>query len=141
MAATDLNTVRATIESRLEDELKDTPPTPVVFQNSSYKPTPNSSWCQCLVSFGDSTYQSLGGATSSINNISGIVSINIFTPKGKGSGSNFKIAKRIRDLYNRIIVSGVSFDSPIGPQVLEVSNPEGYFQTQIRVSFDVFEDL
>ena len=41
MAATDLNTVRATIESRLEDELKDTPPTPVVFQNSSYKPTPN----------------------------------------------------------------------------------------------------
>ena len=141
MAATDLNTVRATIESRLEDELRNTPPTPVVFQNSSYKPTPNSSWCQCLVSFGDSTYQSLGGATSSINNISGIVSINIFTPKGKGSGSNFKIAKRIRDLYNRIIVSGVSFDSPIGPQVLEVSNPEGYFQTQIRVSFDVFEDL
>ena len=53
MAATDLNTVRATIESRLEDELKDTPPTPVVFQNSSYKPTPNSSWCQCLVNFGD----------------------------------------------------------------------------------------
>ena len=58
-----------------------------------------------------------------------------------GSGANFKIANRIRDLYNRIIVSGVSFDAPIGPQVLEVSNPEGYFQTQVRVSFDVFEDL
>ena len=141
MAATDLNTVRATIESRLEDELKDTPPIPVVFQNSSYTPTANSSWCQCLLSFGDSTYQSLGGATSSTNNISGVVSINIFTPKGKGSGANFKIAKRIRDLYNRIIVSGVSFDPPIGPQVLEGSNPEGYFQTQIRVSFNVFEDL
>jgi len=141
MAATDLNTVRATIESRLEDELKDTPPIPVVFQNSSYTPTANSSWCQCLISFGDSTYQSLGGATSSTNNISGIVSVNIFTPKGKGSGANFKVAKRIRDLYNRIIVSGVSFDAPIGPQVLEVSNPEGYFQTQIRVNFDVFEDL
>ncbi len=141
MAATDLNTVRATIESRLETELANSPATPVVFQNSAYKPTPNSSWCQCLVSFGDSVYQSLGGATSSNNNISGIVSVNIFTPKGKGAGANFTLAKRIRDLYNRIIVSGVSFDAPVGPQVLEVSNPEGYFQTQIRVSFDVFEDL
>ncbi len=141
MAATDLNTVRATIESRLELELQDTPPIPVVFQNNAYKPTPNSSWCQCLISFGDSTYQSLGGATSSTNDISGVLSVNIFTPKGKGSGSNFKIAKRVRDLYNRIIVSGVSFDSPIGPQVLENSNPEGYFQTQIRVTFNVFEAL
>ena len=141
MAATDLNTVRATIESRLETELQDTPPTPVVFQNSAYKPTPNSSWWQCLISFGESTYQSLGGATSSTNDISGVVSVNIFTPKGKGSGSNFKIAKRVRDLYNRIIVSGVSFDPPTGPQVLENSNPEGYFQTQIRVSFNVFEAL
>ena len=141
MTAIDLNTVRSTIEARLEDELKDAPPIPVVFQNIPYNPTSDASWCQCLISFGDSTYQSLGGSTSSTNNISGIVSINIFTPKGKGAGANFKIAKRIRDLYNRIIVSGVSFDSPIGPQVLEVSNPEGYFQTQIRVSFDVFEDL
>ena len=136
-----LNTVRATIESRLETELANSPATPVVFQNSAYNPTPNSSWCQCLVSFGDSVYQTLGGTTSSNNNISGIVSVNIFTPKGKGAGTNFTLAKRIRDLYNRIIVSGVSFDSPIGPQVLDVSNPEGYFQTQIRVSFDVFEDL
>ena len=141
MAATNLNTVRATIESRLETELANSPATPVVFQNSAYNPTPNSSWCQCLVSFGDSVYQTLGGTTSSNNNISGIVSVNIFTPKGKGAGTNFTLAKRIRDLYNRIIVSGVSFDSPIGPQVLDVSNPEGYFQTQIRVSFDVFEDL
>tara|TARA_R100000152_G_C6692514_1_gene123802 strand:- start:264 stop:689 length:426 start_codon:yes stop_codon:yes gene_type:complete len=141
MAAANLNTIRATIESRIQTELSGSPTTPVVFQNSAYTPTPNSSWCQCLVSFGDSVYQSLGGATSSTNNISGVVSVNIFTPKGKGAGANFTLAKRIRDLYNRIIVSGVSFDSPIGPQVLEVSNPEGYFQTQIRVTFDVFEDL
>ena len=141
MAATDLNTVRATIEARLKTELANSPAIPVVFQNSSYIPTPNTSWCQCLLSFGNSTYESLGGASSSTNNIAGVVSINTFTPEGIGSGSNFTIAKRIRDLYNRIIVSGVSFDSPIGPQVLETSNPEGYFQTQIRVTFNVFEDL
>ena len=141
MAATDLNTVRATIEARLKTELANSPAIPVVFQNSPYTPTPNSSWCQCLLSFGNSTYESLGGASLSTNNIAGVVSINTFTPEGIGSGSNFTIAKRIRDLYNRIIVSGVSFDSPIGPQVLETSNPEGYFQTQIRVTFNVFEDL
>ena len=141
MAATDLNTVRATIEARLKTELANSPAIQVVFHNSSYIPTPNTSWCQCLLSFGNSTYESLGGASSSTNNIAGVVSINTFTPEGIGSGSNFTIAKRIRDLYNRIIVSGVSFDSPIGPQVLETSNPEGYFQTQIRVTFNVFEDL
>lgn len=141
MAATDLNEVRSTIESRLELELKDAPPITVVFQNVPYTPTPHSSWCQCLVTFGDSTYQTLGGTTDSTNVVSGVVSMNIFTPKGQGPGANFEIGKRIRDLYNRIIISGVSFDAPIGPQVLENSEPEGYFQTQIRVTFDIYEDL
>tara|TARA_Y100001973_G_C5189714_1_gene330162 strand:+ start:1557 stop:1982 length:426 start_codon:yes stop_codon:yes gene_type:complete len=141
MAAANLNTIRSTIESRLQSELKDGRPIPVIFHNLSYTPPSNSAWCQCLVSFGTSSYQTLGGATDSTNSLTGTIAVNIFTPKGKGSGENFKIAKRIRDLYNRIIVSGVSFDPPIGPQVLEVSLPEGYFQTQIRVSFDVYEDL
>jgi len=141
MAAANLNTIRSTIEARLQTELKAGPPIPVIFHNVSYTPPSNSSWCQCLVSFGSSSYQTLGGSTDSTNSLVGTIAVNIFTPAGKGSGANFKIAKRIRDLYNRIIVSGVSFDPPIGPQVLDVSLPEGYFQTQIRVSFDVYEDL
>jgi hypothetical protein len=141
MAATDLNDVRSTIESRLETELKKAPPIPVIFHNTPFTPTPHSSWCQCLLTFGNSNYQTLGGVTGSTNSISGVVSMNIFTPKGQGPGANFEIGKRIRDLYNRIIVSGVSFDAPIGPQVLENSEPEGYFQTQIRVTFDIYEAL
>ena len=41
---------------------------------------------------------------------------------------------------NRITVSSVIFDAPIGPEIL-TSNPEGKFQTQIRVTFTIYEDL
>ena len=140
MAAADLNTVRSTIESRLATELASSPSIPVVFNNVSYSPTPNSSWVQCLVNFGASEYLSLGGTSNSYNRITGVIVTNIFTPKGTGAGANFTIAKRIRDLYNRIIVSGVYFDAPIGPEVVSAS-PEGYFQTQVRVTFEFIEEL
>ncbi len=145
MAAVDLNTIRSSIEERLQTELKSGRASrsgiPVIFNNLAYVPESNTTWCQCLISFGSSSYETLGGATGSTNSLAGIVTVNIFTAKAKGAGENLGIAKRIRDLYNRIILSGVRFDPPIGPQVLDVSRPEGYFQTQIRVSFDVYEDL
>tara|TARA_B100001939_G_scaffold267180_1_gene234601 strand:- start:182 stop:604 length:423 start_codon:yes stop_codon:yes gene_type:complete len=140
MAAADLNTVRSTIESRLATELGLTPPIPVVFNNVSYSPTPDTSWVQCLLNFGAGEYLSLGGTSNSYNRITGIIVTNIFTPKGTGAGTNFTIAKRIRGLYNRIIVSGVYFDAPIGPEVVSAS-PEGYFQTQVRVTFEFIEEL
>jgi hypothetical protein len=140
MAATDLNTVRSTIESRLATELALSPAIPVVFNNVSYSPTPNSSWVQCLLNFGANEYLSLGGTSNSYNRISGVIVANIFTPKGVGAGASYTIGKRIRDLYNRIIVSGVYFDAPIGPEVVSAS-PEGYFQTQVRVTFEFIEEL
>ena len=51
------------------------------------------------------------------------------------------IGKRIRDLYNRVNVSGVFFDAPIGPEALASPAPEGYFQTQVRVTFESIEEL
>jgi hypothetical protein len=140
MAAADLNTVRATIESRLATELASSPTIPVVFNNVSYAPTPNSSWVQCLLSFGANEYLSQGLTADSQNRIVGIIVVNIFTPAGVGAGANYTIGKRIRDLYNRVIVSGVYFDAPIGPEVVSAS-PEGYFQTQVRVTFEFIEEL
>ena len=64
----------------------------------------------------------------------------IFTEEGIGSGANYVIGKRLRDLYNKITVSNVIFDSPVGPEVL-TSSPEGKFQTQIRVTFEIYEEL
>lgn len=141
MAATNLNTVRATVEGRLKTELDGSPAVPVVFNNMPYTPTPNSSWCQCSFSFTNSSYLTQGGTSGSSNLLTGITSVNIFTPKGAGAGANLTIGKRIRDLYNRIKVSGVYFDPPIGPEVMTAPSPEGYYQTQIRMTFEVTEEL
>ena len=141
MAALNLNTVRATIEGRLATELALSPAIPVVFHNMPYTPIPNSSWVQCLVSFGNNNYLTMGGTTGSSNSVIGLVLVNIFTAKGVGPGANYTIGKRIRDLYNRVVISGVHFDPPTGPEVVAAPAPEGYFQTQVRMTFETFEDL
>jgi hypothetical protein len=107
----------------------------------AYEPTPGSSWVQCLTSFGANNYLSQGGTTDSFNRLVGLVVFNIFTAKGVGPGANFVIGKRIRDLYNRVNVSGVFFDAPTGPEALASPAPEGYFQTQVRVTFESIEEL
>ena len=141
MAAADLNTIRSTIEARLATELAGSPVIPVVFHNMPYEPTPNSSWVQCQVSFGDNDYLTQGGTSDSDNLIVGIMVMNIFTPRGVGPGSNYVIGKRVRDLYNRVNVSGVYFDAPVGPEALATPVPEGYFSTQVRVTFEFIEEL
>ena len=140
MAATDLNTVRSTIEARLATELASSPAIPVVFNNMTFDSTAENTFVQCITSFGAGEYLTMGGTTDSDNNVVGLVLLNIFTEEGLGAGSNFTICKRLRDLYNRVTVSNVIFDSPVGPEIL-ASSPEGKFQTQIRITFNIYEDL
>ena len=141
MAALDLNAIRAIVEGRLATELAAAPPIPVVFHNMASTPTPGSTWAQCLVSFGANNYMTMGSLTGASNSVIGVVVVNIFSAKGVGSGANFTVGKRIRDLYNRIVISGVRFDPPTGPEVVATPSPEGYFQTQVRMTFETFEDL
>ena len=135
MAAIDLNTVRSTIEGRLATELASSPVFPVVFSNMSFDSTTEDTFVQCETSFGGGRYLAGG-----VNIVVGLLTINIFTEEGIGSGANYVIGKRLRDLYNKITVSDVIFDSPVGPEVL-TSSPEGKFQTQIRVTFEIYEEL
>ena len=135
MAAIDLNTVRSTIECRLATELASSPVIPVVFSNMSFDSTTEDTFVQCETSFGGGRYLAGG-----VNIVVGLLTINIFTEEGIGSGANYVIGKRLRDLYNKITVSDVIFDSPVGPEVL-TSSPEGKFQTQIRVTFEIYEEL
>ena len=140
MAAVDLNTVRSTIEARLATALASSPAIPVVFNNMTFDSTAEDTFVQCITSFGASEYLTMGGTTDSDNNVVGLVLLNIFTEEGLGAGSNFTICKRLRDLYNRVTVSNVIFDSPVGPEIF-ASSPEGKFQTQIRITFNIYEDL
>ena len=82
----------------------------------------------------------MGGSANSTNSVVGLIVLNIFTEENIGAGSNFVIGKRLRDLYNNLTVSNVIFDSPIGPEVL-ASSPEGKLQTQIRITFEIYEEL
>ena len=140
MAAIDLNTVRSTIEARLATALASSPAIPVVFNNMTFDSTAENTFVQCITSFGAGEYLTMGGTTESDNNVVGLILLNIFTEEGLGAGSNFTICKRLRDLYNRVTVSNVIFDSPVGPEIL-ASSPEGKFQTQIRITFNIYEDL
>ena len=135
MAAIDLNTVRSTIEGRLATELASSPAIPVVFNNMAFDSTTEDTFVQCLTSFVSGRYLAGG-----VNLVVGLIVLNIFTEEGIGAGANFTIGKRLRDLYNKITVSDVIFDSPIGPEVL-ASSPEGKFQTQLRITFEIYEEL
>ena len=140
MAATDLNTVRSTIEARLATELASSPAIPVVFNNLSFDSTTEDTFVQCITSFGSGSYLTMGGSANSTNSVVGLITLNIFTEEGIGAGSNLTIGKRLRDLYNNITVSNVIFDSPVGPEIF-TSNPEGKFQTQLRITFEIYEEL
>ena len=140
MAATDLNTVRSTKQARLATELASSPAIPVVFNNMTFDSTAEDTFVQCITSFGQNSYITQGGTTDSDNLINGLVLLNVFTEEGLGAGSNLTICKRLRDLYNRITVSSVIFDAPIGPEIL-TSSPQGKFQTQIRITFTIYEEL
>ena len=140
MAATDLNIVRQTIEARLATELASSPAISVVFNKQPFDSTTQDTFVQCITSFGTGGYLTQGGSANSTNSVVGLVLLNIFTEEGIGSGANLVIGKRLRDLYNNLTVSNVIFDSPIGPEVLSQS-PEGKFQTQVRITFEIYEEL
>ena len=135
MAAVDLNTVRSTIEARLATELASSPAIPVVFNNMALDSTTEDTFVQCQTSFGTGSYLGKG-----VNIVVGLVTLNVFTEEGIGAGSNLTIGKRLRDLYNNITVSDVIFDSPVGPEILS-SSPEGKFQTQLRIPFEIYEEI
>ena len=143
MAAINLNTVRATIEKRLNDEFRTGPSIPLVFNNVPFDASTVDQYIQCVTSFGSSEYltqQAPNSSTTASNLIVGLTIFNIYTKQGLGAGANFIIAKRLRDLFNRITISDVRFDPPVGPEILH-SSPEGKFQTQVRITFELYEDL
>ena len=141
MAALDLNTVRQTIEARLATEMASSPAITTIFANQPFTPTSETSFVQCLVNFGSGEYLTLGGTSDSKNSQIGNITINIFTKIGVGLGDNLTIAKRIRDLYNIVVISDLYFEPPDGPNVLEAASPQGFVQSVLSVNFQIIESL
>ena len=143
MAATNLNTVRSTIETRIRNEFRTGQPIPIVFNNVPFDASTVDQYIQCITRFGSSSYltqQAPNSSTTSTNLVVGLITCIIYTKQGLGAGANFTLSKRVRDLFNRITVSDVRFDPPVGPEVSEAT-PEGKFQTQVRITFELYEAL
>ena len=141
MAALDLNSVGQTIEARLATEIASSPAITTIFANEPFTPTSETSFVQCLINFGSGDYLTLGGTSDSKNSQIGNITINIFTKIGVGLGDNLTIAKRIRDLYNRVVISDLYFEPPDGPNVLEAASPQGFVQSVLSVNFEIIESL
>ena len=135
------NDVRAAIEGRIAAEMALAPVYPVSYQNVPFTPPNNTQWVQAFIRFGDNNYATLlptGGV--GFNRQTGTLVINVFTPQGQGTAANFTIAERLKDLFDRQIVSGIIFDAASGPAQVTPAAPEPYFQTQLTITFEAYLD-
>lgn len=151
MSAT-YNDVRAVIEGRIATQMAIAPVYPVSYQNVPFVPPNNTPWVQAFIRYGDNAYATLlptGG--SGFNRQNGVLTLNVFTPIGVGAAANFTIAERLKDLFDRVRLSGIIFDAASGPnQVLANPIPTGtsvadglaaaYYQTQLTITFEAYLD-
>lgn len=130
------NDVRAAIEGRIATQMAANPAYPVSYQNVPFTPPNNSPWVQALIRFGDNNYATL----RSFNRQTGTLVLNVFTPQGQGAALNFTIAERLKDLFDRVTLSGIIFDAASGPAQAVPAAPEAYYQTQVTITFEAYLD-
>lgn len=136
------NDIRAAIEGRLATQMAVSPAYPVSYQNVPFDPPNNTPWVEVFVRFGDNSYATLEAPSTgaSFNRQNGTLSVNVFTPIGVGTGANLTIAERIKDLFDRARFSSIIFDAASGPDPVDPSTPEAYYQTQLSATFEAYVD-
>ena len=135
------NDLRAAIEGRIAAELAKAPTYPVSYQNVPFTPPNNTPWLQAFIRFGDNAYATLlptGGV--GFNRQNGTLVVNVFTPIGNGTATNFTIAERVKDLFDRAKFSSIIFDPASGPAQVTPAAPEPYYQTQLTATFEAYVD-
>lgn len=134
-----LNAIRAAIESRIATEFATAPIIPVAYQNVPFTPPNDSSFIQVFVGFGDQAYLTLLAPTTGMNRINGALTVNVFSPRGVGPGANLTIAQRVIDLFSRLTLENINFDAANGPNAIATPAPQGFYETQVTISFEAFE--
>jgi len=132
------NDIRAAIEARVATEMAESPSYQVSFENVPFTPPNNSSWVKVQVRFGANNYATLIGPSSGSNRQTGVVVISVFSPIGVGTGANFTIAERLKDLFDRKTVIQIIFDAAEGPTFPAQASPEAFFQTELAITFNAF---
>lgn len=139
-----LNTIRAAIEGRIATEFAASPVLQVAYQNVPFVPPNNASWIQTFITFGDSAYLTIltsttRGTGDGFDRRNGVLTFNIFTPRGLGPGAGLTVAQRCIDLFSRLQLQNIKFDAATGPRSSEPPSPESFFQTQVTISFEAYE--
>jgi|TARA_Y100000004_G_scaffold111063_1_gene124662 hypothetical protein len=132
------NDVRSAIENRIATEMAESPSYPVSYQNVPYTPPNNSTWISVSVRFGSNNYATLLGPSTGMNRQVGTLVLNVYTPVGVGPGANLTVAERLKDLFDRQIISSIIFAAADGPGQVLPASPEGYFQTQTTITFEAY---
>jgi hypothetical protein len=133
-----VNDIRAAIETRLATEMANSPAYTIAFQNVPFTPPNNTSWVQSSITFGVHESATLQAPTSGYNKHNGELIINVFSPQGVGSGANYIIAERIKDLFHRQTVSQIIFGDTVGPSQVSPASPQPFFQTELSFIFEAW---
>jgi|TARA_Y100000033_G_scaffold9278_1_gene8414 hypothetical protein len=131
------NDIRAAIEARIATEMAESPAYQVSYENVPFTPPNNSTFVKVQIRFGQNAYATLLGPTTGSNRQAGVVVIGIFSPIGVGTGDNFTLAERLKDLFDRKTVSQIIFDAADGPAIVDAA-PESFFQTELAITFNAF---
>jgi len=139
-----LNTIRAAIEGRIATEFAASPALQVAYQNVPFTPPNNASWIQTNIVWGDSAYLTIltsatRGTDEGYDRRNGTLSFNIFCPRGQGVGAALTIAQRCIDLFSRLQLQNIKFDAASGPRIIEPAGPEGFYQAQVSITFEAYE--
>ena len=134
-SATD--TARATIEGRLKTNMASGSGTAIAWPNVPFEPPDKlESFIESVILWGEGS----GITKNGRNTLVGVLNINVFSIAGRGFGPLNTIADEIRDIFNRVEVSGVRFGIPTAANPA-TSDKTKWVQGNISIPFTVDEVL
>ena len=132
------NDIRQVVEARIATEMALAPAYPVSYENVPFTPPTNSTWIKTQIRFGANNYATLLGPTTGSNRQSGILVISVFSPVGVGTGESLVISERLKDLFDRKIISQIIFDAADGPAFSQPGEPASFLQAELAITFSAF---
>ena len=137
--ASALKAAQIAIISRFKTQWAASLNTPVAWPNVSFTPPEDGPWVRFDIVWGEGDVQTMGvtGSGKGRTTIPGVIFVNVFAEPGKGRGVINDAADKVRDIFNRLDVSGVRFQVPSGPEPVH-GDPE-WEQVVVRIPFSVDE--
>ncbi len=132
--ASALDTARDTIEARVKTQWEAGLNTTIAWENIKTDPPATGAWIKVNILWGETELSTKNGR----NTITGVLQISVFSPsETPGTGLLHATADAVRDMVNRIEVTGVRFGTPSGPKPAVASGR--WLQRVVDIPFTVDE--